>query len=83
MDHEEIIVGVHCVAVPIFNHAGRPVGAISVAGITPKSEGERLDTLVLRLKTAGDYVSRHVGFSAASDGALAANQHQRVTSQLE
>jgi len=83
MDHEEIILGVHCVAVPIFNHAGRPVGAISVAGITPKSEGERLDALVLRLKTAGEYVSRRVGFSAASDETLATNGHQRVTSQSE
>jgi len=83
VDHEEIILGVHCVAVPIFNHAGRPVGAISVAGITPKSEGDRLDALVLRLKTAGDYVSRRVGFSAPSHGALGANEYRSVTSQSE
>jgi IclR family acetate operon transcriptional repressor len=63
VDHEEIILGVHCVAVPILNHAARPVGAISVAGTTPKSEGERLDALVLRLKSAGEYVSRRVGYT--------------------
>jgi len=65
LDHEEIISGVHCVAVPILNHAGRPVGAISVAGTTPKQDGERLDTLVERLKTAGDYVSRRIGFTGS------------------
>jgi IclR family acetate operon transcriptional repressor len=63
VDHEEIILGVHCVAVPILNHAARPVGAISVAGTTPKTEGERLDALILRLKSAGDYVSRRVGYA--------------------
>lgn len=67
VDHEEIIAGVHCVAVPILNHAGRPVGAISVAGTTPKTDGERLDALVIRIKAAGEYVSRRVGFSAGSE----------------
>src|SRR5437868_7784767 len=63
IDREEIILGVHCVAVPILNHAGRAVGAISVAGTTPKTEGERLDALVARVKNAGQYVSRRVGFN--------------------
>jgi DNA-binding IclR family transcriptional regulator len=63
IDREEIILGVHCVAVPILNHAGRAVGAISVAGTTPKTDGERLDALVARVKNAGQYVSRRVGFN--------------------
>lgn len=67
IDREEIIVGVHCIAVPILNYAGQPVGAISVAGTTPKTEGERLDTLVSRIKSAGDYVSRRLGFIAKLD----------------
>jgi IclR family acetate operon transcriptional repressor len=75
MDHEEIILGVHCVAVPILNHAGRPVGAISVAGTTPKADGERLEELVLRLRTAGEYVSRRIGFSGANDQTSVANGH--------
>jgi DNA-binding IclR family transcriptional regulator len=84
VDHEEIILGVHCVAVPILNHAGRPVGAISVAGITPKAEGDRLEALVLRLKTAGEYVSRRVGFGAASDAtSVVPNGHERVTTQSQ
>jgi len=67
LDHEEIILGVHCVAVPILNHAGRPVGAISVAGTTPKEDGERLDVLVARLRTAGEYVSRRIGFNGTAE----------------
>jgi DNA-binding IclR family transcriptional regulator len=67
-DREEIIQGVHCIAVPILNHAGRPVGAISIAGTTPKSDGERLDAMVSRLKNAGEYVSRRLGFTDRANG---------------
>ena len=77
IDREEIILGVQCVAVPILNHAGRAVGAISVAGTTPKTEGERLDALVARLKSAGEYVSRRLGFSPpAAAISVANNGHQ-------
>ena len=63
IDHEEIILGVHCIAVPILNHAGRPVGSMSVAGTTPKNEGERLEAMVQRLKRAGEHVSRRLGYN--------------------
>jgi len=71
MDREEIIQGVHCIAVPILNHAGRPVGAISIAGTTPKTDGERLDAMVSRLKSAGEYVSRRLGFTDRANGQIA------------
>ncbi|MDQ3809469.1 MAG: IclR family transcriptional regulator [Chloroflexota bacterium] len=78
IDREEIILGVHCVAVPILNHAGRAVGAISVAGTTPKTEGERFDVLVGRLKAAGEHVSRRLGFNhPANSPTPPANGHER------
>jgi DNA-binding IclR family transcriptional regulator len=80
LDREEIIVGVHCVAVPILNYAGLPVGAISVAGTTPKTDGERLDALVQRIRAAGDYVSRRLGFVTRADASTtSANGHPRVS----
>jgi len=69
IDREEIIVGVHCIAVPILNHAARPVGAISVAGTTPKTDGDRLDALVQRLRSAGEHVSRRLGFVVRTEAA--------------
>ena len=63
LDHEEAVVGIHCVGVPILNHTGRPVAAISVSGTSPKAEGTDLDGLVKMLKEAGNYVSRRLGFS--------------------
>jgi DNA-binding IclR family transcriptional regulator len=76
IDREEIIPGVHCVAVPILNYTGHAVGAISVAGTTPKTDGERLDALVARTKAAGDYLSRRLGFIAKPDGLVAAADGQ-------
>jgi DNA-binding IclR family transcriptional regulator len=61
-DHEESVPGIHCVAVPIFNRAGRPVAAISVSGPSPKAQGAKLDALVKMMRDAGDYVSRRLGF---------------------
>ena len=55
LDHEEIILGVHCIAVPILNFAGHAVGAISIAGTSAKVEGQRLEVLAERIKTAGQY----------------------------
>ena len=70
LDHEEIILGVHCIAVPILNYAGYAVGAISVAGTSPKGEGERLDLLVQRMCRAGEYLSRRMGY-LPRDGVVA------------
>jgi DNA-binding IclR family transcriptional regulator len=64
LDHEEIVPGVHCIAVPILNFGGHSVGAISVAGTSPKPEGDRLDILAKRMKTAGEYLSRRLGHVA-------------------
>jgi len=70
LDHQEIIVGVHCIAVPILNYAGYAVGALSVAGTSPKGAGERLDLLVQRMCRAGEYLSRRMG-CVPRDGASA------------
>ncbi|HEY1295014.1 MAG TPA: IclR family transcriptional regulator [Chloroflexota bacterium] len=82
IDRQEIILGVECVAVPILNHAARAVGAISVAGTTPKGDGERLDALVARLKAAGDYVSRRLGFSPSAAPRLSSTNGSAQTSNL-
>jgi hypothetical protein len=37
-------------SIAILDHTGMRVGAISVAGTTPKAEGERLEALVARLR---------------------------------
>jgi DNA-binding IclR family transcriptional regulator len=48
--------------VPILNFAGHAVGAISIAGTSAKVEGPRLEALAERIKSAGEYLSRRLGF---------------------
>lgn len=60
-DSEEIILGVHCIATPILNYAGRAVGAISVAGTEPRVGGDRFDLLRLQVIDAGKDISRRLG----------------------
>ena len=70
LDHEEIILGVHCIAVPILNFAGHAVGAISIAGTSTKVEGDRLAVLAERMTAAGEHLSRRIGFvHTAQNGA--------------
>jgi DNA-binding IclR family transcriptional regulator len=60
IDRDEIIMGVHCVAVPILNYAGHAIGAISIAGTTPKIERR-----TPRSARAADYGRRRVPQPAA------------------
>ena len=62
-DREEILPGVHCIAVPLLNYAGTVVGGISIAGATPRIGTERFDGLVRRIRAAGDAVSTHLGYA--------------------
>ena len=74
-DREEILLGVHCIAVPLLNYAGHVVGGISIAGSTPRIGSERFDGLVRRVTAVGDAISTRLGYArvtnqvAGEDGA--------------
>jgi IclR family acetate operon transcriptional repressor len=63
LDHDEVVVGVRCVAMPILDRSGRPVGAMSISGTSPKQPGRELDRMVELLTEACGYVSRRIGFA--------------------
>lgn len=63
LDHDEVVVGVHCVSMPILDRSGRAVGAISISGPSEKVAGPILDGLVAQLAEATGHVSRRLGFS--------------------
>src|SRR3984893_16424072 len=45
IDNEEVVLGVHCVGMPILDRSGRAVGGISITGPAPKVPGPALDGL--------------------------------------
>jgi DNA-binding IclR family transcriptional regulator len=63
IDNQEIVTGVFCVAVPILDRLGRPVGAISVTGPNPKAPGPRIMPIVEMLNGACGHVSRRLGYA--------------------
>lgn len=65
IDDQEVVMGVYCVAVPILDRTGRPVGAISITGSSPKRPGPQLDDMVARLSEACGHVSRRLGFNGS------------------
>jgi IclR family acetate operon transcriptional repressor len=62
IDNQEIVMGVFCVAVPILDRLGRPVGAISVTGPNPKAPGPEILPIVEMLNEACGHVSRRLGY---------------------
>lgn len=62
IDAEEIVLGIMCVGMPIFDRAGRPVGAISISGPSHKEPGASVQPLVDMLSNACGQVSRSLGY---------------------
>jgi DNA-binding IclR family transcriptional regulator len=63
IDNQEIVMGVFCVSVPILDRLGRPAGAISVTGPTPKAPGPEVMPIVEMLNEACGAVSRRLGYA--------------------
>ena len=63
IDDQEMVMGVYCVGMPIVDRIGRPVGAISISGPSPKVPGPALETLVEMLNEATGKVSRRLGYA--------------------
>lgn len=62
LDREEMILGLHCIAVPLLNYTNRAVAAISVAGMASRAGGERFEALLERMLEAGAELSLRLGY---------------------
>jgi len=62
VDDEENELGIRCVGVPVFDHAGRVAGAVSVSGWTITMTLERLPQLASTLQEACKQISKELGF---------------------
>jgi len=62
LDQEEMIPGLHCIAVPVLNYTNHAVGAVSVAGVATTADSERFDALIERLLGVGRELSLRLGY---------------------
>lgn len=65
LDREEVVLGVHCIGMPILDRTGRAVGAISISGSSRKEPGPDLEPLVGMLNEVCEHVSRRLGYAGA------------------
>jgi IclR family KDG regulon transcriptional repressor len=63
VDDREVHSESRCVGAPIFDYTGRPIAAISVAGLAERMTYERQATNGARARAAADAVSIRLGYS--------------------
>ena len=71
IDDQEIVLGVFCIGVPIFDRLGRPVGAVSISGPSPKAPGDAIKPLFEMLTEASSYASKRLGLADSGEPANA------------
>jgi IclR family KDG regulon transcriptional repressor len=66
VDDREVHPESRCVGAPIFDYTGRPVAAISVAGLAERLTSERLASIGPLARAAADGVSVRLGYIASA-----------------
>lgn len=62
LDLEENEHGITCIAVPIFDHLGKAIAAVSISGPTMRMTSERLEELKPRMLEIGGKISIRLGY---------------------
>jgi DNA-binding IclR family transcriptional regulator len=62
LDLEENEYGIRCIAVPIFDHLGKVIAAVSVSGPTIRMTDERLEQLKPQMIEIGKQISARLGY---------------------
>lgn len=62
IDDEEYSYGVRCVAVPVYDHQARVVGAVGISGPAGRIGLERLPALAAQVREVGEALSNRLSF---------------------
>ncbi|HCC34678.1 MAG TPA: IclR family transcriptional regulator [Ruminococcaceae bacterium] len=62
MDDREIMEGLRCVAVPIFDVSSQAAYALSVSGLYSVMQGDYLEKVIRQVKKAAESISAEMGF---------------------
>ncbi|WP_270181127.1 IclR family transcriptional regulator [Alkalihalobacillus sp. CinArs1] len=64
IDDEEHEEGIRCIAVPIFDHQGKPTYAVSITGTVQQMTEQHLAEFLPILQEAGNEISKRLGYSS-------------------
>src|SRR5581483_11857458 len=62
LSYEDVTIGVAAIGVPLFDHTGRIIGALSLSGITPRWTPAHTSELLSEVRAAGEQISRRMGW---------------------
>lgn len=62
VDNEESAIGGRCIGAPVYDEAGRPLGAISISGPIARVTDEDLPSTGRRVAEIADQISRAMGY---------------------
>ena len=79
--HEEFSEGFSAIAVPVFNHAGRVIAAISIAGPTFRMGRDEIISLIEPLLETAHTVSAELGHTALAPSLLKTERKRRLDLQ--
>lgn len=63
VDDEEYVLGVRCIAAPIFTHAGPVVGSVGISGLATRLDGVRLREVSVAVVRTAHAISQRLGVS--------------------
>lgn len=61
-DEQEFVEGLSCIAVPVFNHAGEIIAALSISGPVSRMQGDKLRQCRESLLKASAAISEQMGY---------------------
>ncbi|WP_019120749.1 IclR family transcriptional regulator [Brevibacillus massiliensis] len=65
IDNQENEPGVRCIAVPIWNHSGQVIAAVSISTLVSRVDDRELEHFLHLLKEAADEMSEQMGYGVA------------------
>ena len=68
VDDEEHTLGMRCIAAPVFNEYGEPIGGISISGPTVRIDDEKLSVLGPAVRRIADELTRAIGGHRPGEG---------------
>jgi len=74
IDNEELEEGMRCIGVAVYNHAGRAIAGLSVAGPVFRLTDERMPAVIRAVVAAGADLSRDIGYVPNAGSAVGARR---------
>lgn len=67
LSEEDVTIGVAALGVPLFDHTGGVIGALSLSGITPRWTHAHTFDLLTDLRAVGEQISRRMGWQPSQN----------------